>query len=96
MIVVEGIAAGAMLTMIGSAMLPEAAHLSTPNMAGFSTLVGFVSADTKPTKVEKPAILGVDKCAASGSIAEPIMVNIAPAAIPSTTIMAEWGMDSPT
>jgi len=41
---VEGIAAGAMLTMIGSAMLPEAAHLSTPNMAGFSTLVGFVSA----------------------------------------------------
>jgi len=44
MIVVEGIAAGAMLTMIGSAMLPEAAHLSTPNMAGFSTLVGFVSA----------------------------------------------------
>jgi CRP-like cAMP-binding protein len=44
MVVVEGIAAGAMLTMIGSAMLPEAAHLSTPNMAGFSTLVGFVSA----------------------------------------------------
>jgi len=25
-------------------MLPEAAHLSTPNMAGFSTLVVFVSA----------------------------------------------------
>jgi len=44
MIVVEGIAAGAMLTMIGSAMLPEAAHLSSPNMAGFSTLVGFVAA----------------------------------------------------
>jgi zinc transporter ZupT len=44
MVVVEGIAAGAMLTMIGSAMLPEAAHLSTPNMAGFFTLVGFVSA----------------------------------------------------
>ena len=44
MIVVEGIAAGAMLTMIGSAMLPEAAHLSTPNMAGFSTLIGFVAA----------------------------------------------------
>lgn len=44
MIVVEGIAAGAMLTMIGSAMLPEAAHLSTPNMAGFSTLIGFVCA----------------------------------------------------
>jgi len=44
MIVVEGIAAGAMLTMIGSAMLPEAAHLSTPNLAGFSTLVGFVCA----------------------------------------------------
>ncbi|NCV62444.1 MAG: cyclic nucleotide-binding domain-containing protein [Betaproteobacteria bacterium] len=44
MIVVEGIAAGAMLTMIGSAMLPEAAHLSSPNMAGFSTLVGFVTA----------------------------------------------------
>ncbi len=33
-----------MLTMIGSAMLPEAAHLSSPNMAGFSTLVGFVTA----------------------------------------------------
>jgi CRP-like cAMP-binding protein len=44
MIVVEGIAAGAMLTMIGSAMLPEAAHLASPNMAGFSTLVGFVAA----------------------------------------------------
>jgi hypothetical protein len=44
MIAVEGIAAGAMLTMIGSAMLPEAAHLSSPNMAGFSTLVGFVAA----------------------------------------------------
>ena len=44
MIAVEGIAAGAMLTMIGSAMLPEAAHLSSPNMAGFSTLLGFVSA----------------------------------------------------
>ena len=44
MVVVEGIAAGAMLTMIGSAMLPEAAHLSTPNMAGFSTLIGFVTA----------------------------------------------------
>ena len=44
MIAVEGIAAGAMLTMIGSAMLPEAAHLSTPNVAGFSTLVGFVAA----------------------------------------------------
>ena len=27
-----------------SAMLPEAAHLSTPNMAGFSTLIGFVCA----------------------------------------------------
>ncbi len=44
MIVVEGIAAGAMLTMIGAAMLPEAAHLSTPNVAGFSTLVGFIAA----------------------------------------------------
>jgi ZIP family zinc transporter len=27
-----------------SAMLPEAAYLSTPNMAGFFTLVGFVAA----------------------------------------------------
>lgn len=44
MVAVEGIAAGAMLTMIGSAMLPEAAHLSTPNVAGFSTLVGFITA----------------------------------------------------
>jgi CRP-like cAMP-binding protein len=44
MVAVEGIAAGAMLTMIGSAMLPEAAHLSSPNVAGFSTLVGFIMA----------------------------------------------------
>lgn len=41
---IEGIAAGAMLTMIASAMLPEAVHLAKPNLVGLSTLVGFLSA----------------------------------------------------
>ena len=40
----EGIAAGAMLTMIASAMLPEAIHLGGPNVTGVGTLAGFLSA----------------------------------------------------
>ncbi|MBM4232014.1 MAG: hypothetical protein FJ184_15025 [Gammaproteobacteria bacterium] len=42
LIFVEGIAAGAMLTMICAAMLPEAAHLANPNVVGLSTLSGFL------------------------------------------------------
>ena len=34
--------AGAMLTMICSAMLPEASHLSDNNLVGLSTLGGFI------------------------------------------------------
>lgn len=44
MIFAEGIAAGAMLTMICAAMLPEAVHLASPNLAGMFTLGGFLSA----------------------------------------------------
>ncbi len=40
----EGLAAGAMLTMIAAAMLPEAVHLGNANAVGLSTLVGFLSA----------------------------------------------------
>ena len=40
----EGIAAGAMLTMIASAMIPEAVHLGSPHVVGLSTLSGFLSA----------------------------------------------------
>jgi uncharacterized membrane-anchored protein len=43
LIFVEGIAAGAMLTMICAAMLPEAAHLANPNAVGLSTLSGFLA-----------------------------------------------------
>jgi CRP-like cAMP-binding protein len=42
LIFVEGIAAGAMLTMICAAMLPEATHLANPNLVGLSTLSGFL------------------------------------------------------
>ena len=38
----EGIAAGAMLTMIASTMIPEAVHLGSANIVGLSTLAGFV------------------------------------------------------
>ena len=38
LVFIEGIAAGAMLTMICAAMLPEAAHLSDNNLVGLSTL----------------------------------------------------------
>jgi CRP-like cAMP-binding protein len=38
----EGVAAGAMLTMIASTMIPEAVHLASANVVGLSTLAGFV------------------------------------------------------
>lgn len=44
MIFIEGLAAGAMLTMICAAMLPEATHLANPNWVGLSTLSGFFAA----------------------------------------------------
>lgn len=44
MVFIEGLAAGAMLTMICSAMLPEATHLAPPNWVGLATLSGFYSA----------------------------------------------------
>ncbi len=44
MIFLEGLAAGAMLTMICAAMLPEATHLANPNWVGLATLSGFFSA----------------------------------------------------
>jgi len=40
----EGVAAGAMLTMIASAMIPEAVHLGNANAVGLSTLAGFLAA----------------------------------------------------
>ena len=43
-IFLEGLAAGAMLTMICAAMLPEATHLANPNWVGLATLSGFFSA----------------------------------------------------
>ena len=42
LVLIEGIAAGAMLTMICSAMLPEASHLADNNLVGLSTLAGFL------------------------------------------------------
>lgn len=44
MIGVEGMAAGAMLTMIAQTMLPEAIHLGGPLVVGLSTLMGYLSA----------------------------------------------------
>jgi zinc transporter ZupT len=41
---VEGLAAGAMLTMIASIMLPEAAHIGGSYVSGLSTTLGFLSA----------------------------------------------------
>jgi zinc transporter ZupT len=43
-VTVEGLAAGAMLTMILSAMVPEAVHLAGSKIAGLSGLLGFLSA----------------------------------------------------
>ena len=40
----EGLAAGAMLTMIASAMIPEAVHMGRANAVGLSTLAGFLAA----------------------------------------------------
>jgi zinc transporter ZupT len=40
----EGLAAGAMLTMIASAMIPEAVHMGSANAVGLSTLAGFLAA----------------------------------------------------
>lgn len=40
----EGVAAGAMLTMIAAAMIPEAAAHGRPNEVGLSTLAGFLAA----------------------------------------------------
>ncbi len=41
---IEGLAAGAMLTMIAAAMIPEAVHLAGGNLVGLTTLGGFLSA----------------------------------------------------
>ena len=40
----EGVAAGAMLTMIAAAMIPEAVHMGKANSVGLSTLAGFLAA----------------------------------------------------
>jgi CRP-like cAMP-binding protein len=40
----EGLAAGAMLTMIAAAMIPEAVHMGRANLVGLSTLAGFIVA----------------------------------------------------
>jgi zinc transporter ZupT len=40
----QGVAAGAMLTMIAAAMIPEAVHLGSANTTGLSTLAGFLTA----------------------------------------------------
>ncbi|GAB5557789.1 MAG: hypothetical protein SchgKO_20020 [Schleiferiaceae bacterium] len=44
MIGLEGLASGAMLTMIAGAMIPEAVVLGSGNRVGLSTLAGFLSA----------------------------------------------------
>jgi hypothetical protein len=44
LIFLEGLAAGAMLTMIASAMIPEAVHKGNANIVGLSTLAGFLAA----------------------------------------------------
>lgn len=41
---IEGIAAGAMLTMIAQTMIPEAVHIGGPKVVGLSTLIGYLSA----------------------------------------------------
>jgi zinc transporter ZupT len=43
-VLIEGMAAGAMLTMIASAMIPEAVYQGGANLVGISTLGGFLSA----------------------------------------------------
>ncbi len=44
MVFLEGLAAGAMLTMIAAAMIPEAVLLGSGNLVGLSTLSGFLGA----------------------------------------------------
>jgi zinc transporter ZupT len=44
LIFAEGLAAGAMLTMIASAMIPEAVHMGNASVVGLSTLAGFLAA----------------------------------------------------
>jgi ZIP family zinc transporter len=44
LIFAKGAAAGAMLTMIASAMIPEAVHMGNANGVGLSTLAGFLAA----------------------------------------------------
>ena len=44
LVLIEGLAAGAMLTMIAAAMIPEAVHLSGSRITGLSTLAGFLAA----------------------------------------------------
>jgi hypothetical protein len=43
-VIIEGLAAGAMLTMIAAAMIPEAVHLGGSSITGLGTLGGFLSA----------------------------------------------------
>jgi zinc transporter ZupT len=43
-VVAEEAAAGAMLTMIAGAMIPEAMHIGNPSAVGLSTLAGFLAA----------------------------------------------------
>jgi len=44
LIFAEGLAAGAMLTMIAASLMPEAVHMGKANAAGLSTLAGFLAA----------------------------------------------------
>lgn len=44
LVFLEGLAAGAMLTMIAAAMIPEAVVLGNGNLVGLSTLAGFLAA----------------------------------------------------
>jgi CRP-like cAMP-binding protein len=44
LIFAEGLAAGAMLTMIAAAMIPEAVHMGNASSVGLSTLAGFLAA----------------------------------------------------
>jgi CRP-like cAMP-binding protein len=43
MVLIDGVAAGAMLTMISETMIPEAVHLGSPKIVGLTTLAGFLS-----------------------------------------------------
>ena len=44
LVLAEGLAAGAMLTMIASTMIPEAVHSGNPPAVGLGTLAGFLGA----------------------------------------------------